>query len=146
MTTLSVRKSRFPGADRWFVFRAFHLQLAVLLLLGAIGNPQNKVHDDGQQENNGQNRRAEPVIETGLSSHPDRLGSPVVGNQGVDHGQHGDTGEEKGRDEGGAVAKVEHPNRQRAQDNSKVQPGQKGTLVGEEDLGLDSRGKGNALA
>lgn len=46
----------------------------------------------------------------------------MVRYEGVDHGGHGDAREEEGRDEGGAVAKVEHADGERAEDHGEVQP------------------------
>lgn len=46
----------------------------------------------------------------------------MVGCQGVYHRQHGDSGEEEGRDEGGPVAKIEHANGQGAEDDGEVEP------------------------
>lgn len=93
-----------------------------LLLLGLIHNPQDKVDNDGQQEDNGQESWTESVVKSGLPPHSYRLGSPVVCDQGVDHGQHGHAGEEKGGDEGHSVAKVEHANGQGAKDDGEVEP------------------------
>lgn len=120
--------------------------MAALLLLGGVHDAQYKVDDDGEEQDNGQHRGAEAVVEAGLAADAYRLGAPVVGDEGVDHGEHGDAGEEKGRDEGDAVAKVEHANGQGANDDGEVEPREKGALVGEEDLGLDARGQGDALA
>lgn len=117
-----------------------------MLLLGTIGDPQHEVDDDGQQQNDGQDRGAEAVVEPGLPPHPYRPRPPVVREQGVHHGEHGDAGEEEGRDEGDAVAKVEHADGEGAEDDGEVEPRQEGPLVGEEDLGLDPGREGNALA
>lgn len=70
----------------------------------------------------------------------------MEGHQRVDHGPHGDEGEEGGGDAADAVAEVEQPDGQAAQDDGEVEPGEEGALVGEEDLGLDPGGEGDAFA
>ncbi len=67
-------------------------------------------------------------------------------HEGVDHGGHGDEGEETGGDAPNAITEVEEADGQAAEDDGEVQPAQKGALIGEEDLGFDSCGQGNALA
>jgi hypothetical protein len=44
------------------------------------------------------------------------------------------------------VAEVEEADGETAEDDGEVKPWEKGTLVGEEDFGLDTGGKGDALA
>lgn len=87
-----------------------------------VNDPQNKVDHDCEQKHNGQHGRTEAVIETSLAPLPYALGTPMVGRQGVNHGEHGHAGEEEGRDEGGPVAEVEHANGQRAEDDGEVEP------------------------
>ena len=67
-------------------------------------------------------------------------------DQGVDHGCHGDDGEEAGGDAANAVTEVEETDGQTAQDDGEVEPGKEGTLVGEEDFRFDARGESDALA
>ena len=67
----------------------------------------------------------------------------------VEHGRHRDQGEEGGRGARGGVAgagEVEQPQGEGADEGGELQPGEEGALVGEEDLGLDARGQGDALA
>lgn len=94
----------------------------MFLLLGVVQDAQNKVDHDSQQENNGQDGRAETIVETSLSPHSYGLCSPVICDQRVDHGQHGDSSEQERRDEGDTVTKVEHANGQGANNDSKVEP------------------------
>ena len=98
------------------------LSMAVVLLLGLINNPQHKVDNNGQEEYDGQESRAEAVIETSLASHSNGFGPPMVCGEGIYHGEHGDSGEEKGGDEGDAVTKVEHANGEGTEDDGEVQP------------------------
>ena len=116
------------------------------MALGVIRDPQHKVHHHRQQQHDGQERRAEPVVEAGLAPDPYALGPPVVRHEGVYHGRHGDAREEEGGDEGGPVAKVQHADGERAEDDGEVEPREEGALVGEEDLGLDAGGEGDAFA
>jgi hypothetical protein len=64
----------------------------------------------------------------------------------VHHGGHGDEREEAGADAADAVAEVEQADGEAAEDDGEVEPAQEGALVGEEDLGLNARRQGNALA
>ncbi|KFY48831.1 hypothetical protein V495_00994 [Pseudogymnoascus sp. VKM F-4514 (FW-929)] len=70
----------------------------------------------------------------------------MVRNQRINHSRDTDPREQKRGDERRAVAEVEHPQRQGAEDDGAVQPGEEGALVGEEDFGLDARGEGDAFA
>lgn len=70
----------------------------------------------------------------------------MEGNQGIDHGGHGNQGEETSRDLADLVTEVEETDGKTAQDDGEVQPTEKSTLVGEKDLGLDTSGQGDALA
>lgn len=110
------------------------------------GDTKHKVDNDSGQQGNGQNSRAEAVIETALTSQTNALCSPVESDQGIDHSGHGDQSEETSRDLADLVAKVEETDGETAQDDGEVQPTEKGTLVGEEDLGLNAGGQGDALA
>lgn len=66
--------------------------------------------------------------------------------QSVNHGHHGNEGEQPSADLSNFIAKVEKANRETTEDNGKVEPREKGTLVSEEDFGLDTGWKGDALA
>ena len=111
-----------------------------------VGDAEDEVDDDGEEEDDGEDGGAEAVVEAGLAPHAYGFRAPVVGEEGVDHGEHGDAGEEEGGDEGGPVAEVQHADGQRPQDHREVQPRQERPLVGEEDLGLDARRQGDPLA
>lgn len=64
----------------------------------------------------------------------------------VDHGAHGDDGEESCGDTTDTVAEVQQADGETAEDDGEVQPREKGALVGEEDLWLDAGGEGDTLA
>lgn len=49
-------------------------------------------------------------------------GDPVEGAEGVDHGRHGDDGEETGGDTADAVTEVQETDGQAAQDDREVEP------------------------
>lgn len=66
--------------------------------------------------------------------------------QRVQHGEHGDCSEDGGGDLANAVAEVEEAHGEATEDDGEVEPGEEGTLVGEEDLWLDAGGEGDALA
>lgn len=70
----------------------------------------------------------------------------MEGDEGVDHGGHGDQGKQRGADAADAVAKVQQADGQAAQDDGEVQPAQESALVREEDLGLDPRREGDAFS
>ena len=112
--------------------------------LGVL-NAQDEVDHDSGQQGNGQNSRAEAVVEAALTTTPDTLGTPVECNDRINHGGHGDDGEQGGGDAANAVTEVQQTNGQAAQDDGEVQPREKGSLVGEEDLGLDTGGQSNPL-
>lgn len=67
-------------------------------------------------------------------------------HQGVDHGAHGDEGEEAGGDATDGVAEVEEADGETAEDDGEVEPGEEGALIGEEDFGFDAGGEGDALS
>lgn len=67
-------------------------------------------------------------------------------NQRIQHGRHGNEGEKPRGDAADSIAKVEKTDGETAQDDGEVEPGEEGTLIGEEDLGLDAGGEGNAFA
>jgi len=92
------------------------------LILRRVGNPEHEIDHDSAQQDDSQEGGTKPVIEARLPAHSYRLGSPVVRYEGVDHGGHGDACEEEGRDEGGPVAKVQHADRERPEDDGEVEP------------------------
>lgn len=117
-----------------------------LLLLRRVRNPQHKVNHHRKKQNDSQEGRTKPVIETSLAPHPYRLRPPMVRYEGVYHGGHSDAGEQKGRDKCRAVTEIQHADGQGAEDDGEVEPGEEGPLVGEEDFGLDAGRERNALA
>ena len=66
--------------------------------------------------------------------------------QSVDHRSHSNECEEACGDLADLVAEVEETDGETAEDDSEVEPGEEGSLVGEEDLGLDTDGEGDAFA
>src|ERR1041384_2718476 len=88
-----------PAAARLPPMTACMRLLAVVLLLGGVCYPQDEVDDDSQQQNDGQEGRAEAVVKPGLAADADRFGTPVICYEGVNHGQHGNAGKEEGADE-----------------------------------------------
>ncbi len=58
---------------------------------GVVRNPEHEVHHHGKQQYNGQEGRAEPIIEARLAPDPDRLGSANGTLPGAyTHRSHGD--------------------------------------------------------
>ncbi|KAG9533319.1 hypothetical protein KCU93_g160, partial [Aureobasidium melanogenum] len=117
-----------------------------LVAATSSGDTEHKVDNDSGQQGNGQNSRTEAVVETALTSQTNALCPPVESDQGIDHSGHGNQSEETSGDLTDLVAKVEETDGETAQDDGEVQPTEKGTLVGEEDLGLNAGGQGDALA
>ena len=70
----------------------------------------------------------------------------MKGKQRIDHRRHGHQREKTGGDAADGVAEVEQADGEATEDDGEVEPGEEGALVGEEDLGLDARGEGDALA
>jgi len=66
-----------------------------------INIPQNKVHHNSTKQQDSQGRRSIPIIKSALRPRLDILGPQLVYNDGVNHGNHGDAGEEEGGDYGG---------------------------------------------
>ena len=120
--------------------------MALGRILGGIHDPQDEVDHHGDQQQDGQRRGPEPVVEAGLATHPDRLRSPMIGPKCIYERGDRDAGEAEGGDLGGLVAKVEHADGEGADNDGEVQPREEGPLVGEVDFGLDAGGEGNALA
>jgi hypothetical protein len=88
----------------------------------SITNPQNKVNNNGRQKSQGQNSRSKAVIDPALSTTPDTLSAPVEGDECIDHGRHGDDGEEGGGDTADAITEIEEPDGETAQDDGEVEP------------------------
>ena len=70
-------------------------------------DPQDEIDDDGDQQQDGQDGGTKAIVEASLTPLPNALGSPMIGDERVDHRGHGDEGEETGADAADAVAKVE---------------------------------------
>jgi len=94
----------------------------MLSIFRLILNPQHKVHDHRNDQDNSQERRAKLIVETLLATPPDRLCAPVVGEECIAHCEQGYGGEEEGGDEGGLVTKVEHADCEGAEDDGEVHP------------------------
>lgn len=69
----------------------------------------------------------------------------MEGDESVDHSAHGDNGEESGGDAAYRVTEIEESHGEPAEDDGEVKPRQEGALVGEENLGFDARGEGDAF-
>ena len=68
-------------------------------------------------------------------------------HESIDHAPHCHDREEPGADTGSGIgAEVQQTDREAAEDDGEVEPGQEGALIREEDLGLDSGGEGNAFS
>lgn len=67
-------------------------------------------------------------------------------DQRVDHRSHGNQRKEAGGDATDGIAEVEQADGETAEDDGEVEPGEEGTLVGEEDFGFDAGGEGDALS
>lgn len=93
-----------------------------ILLLRRVRDAEDEVHHHSQEQDDGQEGWAEAVVEAGLAADPDRLRTPVVREQGVQHRGHGHHGEQEGRDEGGPVTEVQHADGQGAEDDREVEP------------------------
>lgn len=107
---------------------------------------ESKVDQDRRQDKQTQHCRPKSVIIGTGQSLPDPVRAPVEGGQGVHHHDHRDKHEHARRDASDTVAKVQETDRQGAEKDGEVEPGQEGALVGEKDLGLDTHGQGDALA
>jgi hypothetical protein len=70
----------------------------------------------------------------------------MEGCEGVDHAEHSNNSEDSGANDSHAVAEVEQAHGQTTENHGEVQPAEEGTLVGEEDFGLDASRERNALA
>lgn len=106
---------------------------------------QHKVDNNGNQKENTQHGWTETVIVWTRTSHSNGLSSPVVGDQSIYHRQHGNECEQTRTDSADLVTEVQQTNTKRPQDHGEVQPRQEGSLIGEEDLWLDSSGQCNSL-
>lgn len=110
-------------------------------------NPQHKIAHNSGQQGNSQEGRTQAIIKPALAAHADAPGAPVERDEGVDHGGHGDEGEQSRRDATGAVMpEVEQAHREPAEDDGEVQVREEGALVGEEYFRLHSRRKRNAFS
>lgn len=66
--------------------------------------------------------------------------------QRIDHGRHGDEGEQAGGNAADLVAEVEQADGEPAEDDGEVEPGEEGAFVGEKNFGLHPRGQGDAFS
>lgn len=129
------------------------LVLAALVVL-SDRHPQHKVDHHGCGQGARQNGRSQAVVKAakaraaaaGTATRADAVGAPVEDGQGIDHARHRDQCEQARRDLADLVAKVEKPDGESTEDDGEIEPGEEGTFVGEEDFGLDAKGKGDALA
>lgn len=115
-------------------------------MLARLDDPQHKVYHDCSQQQHGQRGWAKPIVKASLSPDPDRTRTPMIRSECIYERANGDAGETEGGDLGGTVSKVKHAHGEGANDDGEVEPGEECTLVCEVNLGLDTRGKGDALA
>ena len=117
-----------------------------LLIIPTLRDPQHKVDNNRRQKRHREHGRPHPIVKSSLAPHPDRLRSPMEREQGVYHRRHGHDGKACGRDTANTIAEVEEADRQTAEDDGEVEPGEEGALVCEEDFRFDAGGKGDAFA
>jgi len=118
-------------------------------------HPQHKVHNNHRRQRNRKHRRPKSIIKSSPASGtlsntnttliPYPVCAPMEYTQGVDHRGHGDECKEACGDLADLVAKVQETDGETAEDDGKVEPGEEGSLVGEEDFGLDADGEGDAF-
>lgn len=99
-----------------------HISVSSLLRTSSSSDPQNEVDNNRKQQSNGQNRRAEAVIESTLPSHTNALCAPVECDKRVDHGHDGDECEKSSADLSDAVTEVEKTDGEAAEDDGEVEP------------------------
>lgn len=87
-----------------------------------VNHPQDKVDHYGAEQSQGENGGSDAIIESTLASLADTLGSPVEGEQGVDHGSHGDHGEQACGDAADGVSKVQQTDSQTTEDDGEIEP------------------------
>lgn len=90
--------------------------------LPLVCDTEDKVDDDGGQQGKSQHRGTEAVVEAALTALADALRAPVKGDEGVDHGRHGDEREKASADLTNLIAKVEQADGQTAEDDGEVEP------------------------
>lgn len=108
-------------------------------------DPQDEVDDDGNQEEEAEHGWPKAVVVGTRAPSSDGVGSPVVGDQRVDHRAHRKEREQRRGDPANLVAEVEQPNGKRAENDGEVQPREERSLVGKEHLRLDTGRQGNSL-
>lgn len=72
-----------------------------------LHHPQHKIHHDGRQKRHSENGRSEAIINATLAAFANTLRAPVECDQRIDHGGHGDDGEQTGGDAADAVTEVQ---------------------------------------
>lgn len=103
---------------RWFSYT----NLVLAVLIASHGQSQDKVDNDGSKQSDGEDGGTQPVIEAALAPHPYTPRAPVEGKEGVNHGHHGNKGEEAGGDFSNLVAKVKEADCEAAEDDGEVEP------------------------
>jgi hypothetical protein len=92
------------------------------VLIASHGQPQDKVDNDGREQRDGEDGRAQPIIKAALAPQPYAPRAPVEGEQSVNHGHHSNNREEAGRNLSNLIAKVKEADRETAEDNGEVEP------------------------
>jgi len=147
---------QYAVAFAHLVHRRIAMSCVTPIVVLSNNHPQHKVHNNHRRQRNREHRRSEPIIESSPASRtlpdtnttliPYPVCAPVEHTQGIDHRSHGNECEEPCGDLADLVAEVEEADGETAEDDGEVEPGEEGSLVGEEDFGLDADGEGDAFA
>lgn len=97
-------------------------QSSLSLVQLVVTHAEDKVDHDGGQQGNSKDSRSEAVVETALPAPTDTLRTPVKRHYGVDHGCHGNDGEQGGGDATDTVSEVEETHGQTTEDDGEVKP------------------------
>lgn len=118
----------------------------LILMSAIVTESEAKVDQDGSQDKDAEDGGAEAIIVRTGQSLSDPVSAPVEGGEGVDHDDHGDECEDAGRDTTDPVTKVQETDGQGSQEDREVEPGEKSTFVGKENLGFDPDWESNTLS
>lgn len=91
-------------------------------LFRAFSDSQNEIDDDSSQQGDRQHSWAETVVEAALALEPDTPCSPVECGQGVNHGGHGDEGEQTCTVLSNSVTEIEETNSKASENDGEVEP------------------------
>lgn len=85
-------------------------------------DPQHEIHHHRGQQHYRQHRWPKSIVKPALTPLSYTLRTPMVCEQGVDHGAHGNEGEQTRADATDVVAEVEQTDGESAQDDGEVKP------------------------